>query len=242
MREVSGDIAPYTEGGLRLHAAIRAVLSPGIWLVLAVQTGFMVSLQWSASDVLTSVPGLKIFLAASVLLVFFYLQAGAFHALTLKRGALTASEVLVAGRKVFGDFVWLTLKTGLLMALVMNFLVLAALLLSGLDFKALMRILMPFLGPLTGLVAFIFVYWLPYVFVRREFRLLPGLKASLRIAWKRMASSAFPALMILLPALAMEFLPLETMAAQMAASLASGILGWIAYIYCVDVLLKESLI
>lgn len=241
MQDVSGDIASHTEGDLRLHAAIRTVVSPGIWFVLAVQTGFMLSLQWSApAETLAAIPGLRIFLAASVLLLFFYLQAGAFHALTLKRDALSVREIFVAGRGVFGNFVWLTLKTGLLIALVVNFLVLTVLLLTGLDFKALMQIVTPFLGSLAGLLAFVFVYWLPYVFVRREFRLLPSLKAALLMAWGRIAHSAFLALLVLLPALAMEFLPLKAGAMQWAAFFASGIMGWIAYIYCVDVLRQKT--
>lgn len=233
-------VASYTEGGLRLHAAIRAIVSPGIWLVLAAQTGFMFFLQWRPPT--DAMPVISMILGAGVLVLFFYLQAGAFYGLTLKREALSVREVFTAGMRVFGDFVWLTLKTGLLIALIMNILVLTALLLTGMDFKSLMQLLTPYLGLLTGVLAFIFVYWLPYVFVRREFRLLPSLKASLRLAWDRMASFAFLAPLVLLPVLAMEFLPAEANALQWAANLAGGILGWIAYIYCVDVQQHAALV
>lgn len=241
MQDVSGDVASHTEGDLRLHAAIRTVVSPGIWFVLGVQTGFMLFLQWSGSaEALAAIPGLRILLAASALLLFFYLQAGAFHALTLKRDALSVREIFVAGRSVFGNFVWLTLKTGLLIVLVANLLIFTVLLLTGLDFKALMQIVIPFLGSLVGLLAFVFVYWLPYVFVQREFRLLSSLKAALQMARDRIAYSTFLALLVLLPALALEFLPLKAGAMQWAASFASGIMGWIAYIYCVDVLRQKT--
>lgn len=75
-----------TEGELRLHAAIRAVLSPGIWFVLAAQIALTFVLQWrTPADATPPVSMLVIFLAATALMLFFYLQAGAFHALTLGR-------------------------------------------------------------------------------------------------------------------------------------------------------------
>lgn len=238
MQEVSHDSSSrYTEGDLRLHAAIRAVLSPGVWLVLAAQIGLMFSMQWRLpADASPVSSALLIGLTAGALLLFFYLQAGAFHALTLKREALSVGEILAAGKPVFTAFVWLTIKAGLLFALVMNGLVLVVLLLTGADFKTFMRELAAFFGPATGVVAFVFVYWLPFVFVQREFRLLPSLKASLRLAWNRMPHSAFLALLVLAPAVAIGFLPAEgPVLLDVMATLASGILGWIAYIYCVDV-------
>ena len=230
-------VSRHTESDSRLYAAIRAVLSPGVWLVLAAQIGLMFSMQWrppaDASPVLSA---LTIFLTTGALMLFFYLQAGAFHALTLKRDALSIGETMAAGKAVFAAFVWLTIKAGLLFALVMNILVLLALLLTGSDFKSLMQALAAFFGPATGVLAFVFVYWLPFVFVQREFRLLPSLKASLRIGWSRISHSAFVALLVLAPPLAIGLLPAESpVLFDAMATLASGILGWIAYIYCVDV-------
>lgn len=238
MHAVSRDRAADTEGALRLHAIIRTVLSPGIWFVLAVQIGIMFSLRWRApADASPAVSVLLIFLAASTLMFYFYLQAGAFHALTLKRDVLSIADILLAGRKVFGNFLWLSLKTTLLFALAMNVLVLLGLIVTGKDFKNLMEAGIPLMGPLTGVLAFIFVYWLPFVFVRREFRLLPSLRASLQLAWSRMSYSAFLALLVLVPPLAIEWLPAAqtSLFGGVAAMLVSGILGWIAYIYCIAV-------
>lgn len=227
-----------SEGELRLHAAIRAVLSPGIWFVLAAQIALLFVLQWRApADATPLVSTLAVFLTATALMLFFYLQAGAFHALTLGREALSVGEIMRAGKTVFASFVWLTLKAGLLFALVINVLVLVALMLTGSDFKSLLQTLSAFFGPATGVLAFVFVYWLPYVFVRREFRLLPSLKAALQIAWKRVHHSAFLVLLVLVPALATGFIPVESPALVDAlASVATGIMGWIAYIYCIDIL------
>src|SRR3989344_4829904 len=118
MQEVTRDIPLRSEGELRLHAAIRAVLSPGIWFVLAAQIVLVFSMQWRVPA--AAAP------PASALVIF-----------------LTAP----------------------------------ALLLTGSDLKSLTQALSAFFGPATGALAFVFVYWLPFVFVQREFRLLPSLKA-----------------------------------------------------------------
>jgi hypothetical protein len=241
MQEVSSTPVP-TEGELRLHAMVRAVLSPGIWFVLAAQLLLMFTLQWRVpEDAAPLLSTLAIFLTAAALMLFFYLQAGAFQALSQGREAMPASEVVRAGKAVFAAFVWLILKAGLLFAVVMNVLVLVALLLSGSNLEGLTQALTAYFGPMTGVLAFVFVYWLPLVFVQREFRLLPGLKAALRVAWARLSHSAFLALMVLVPALAAGFLPADSpFLLNALASLATGIPGWIAYIYCVDVLRQRQ--
>jgi hypothetical protein len=242
MQEVTHDIPARTEGELRLHAMVRAVLSPGIWIVLAAQMLLAFALQWRVpEDAAPLVSMLAIFLTAAALMLFFYLQAGAFHALSQGREVLPVGEVIRAGKAVFSAFVWLILKAGLLFAVVMNVLVLVVLLLTGSNLEGLTQALTAYFGPMTGVLAFVFVYWLPFVFVQREFRLLPGLKASLRIAWARLSHSAFLALMVLVPALAAGFLPANSPVLLNAmVSLATGILGWIAYIYCVDVLRQRQ--
>lgn len=231
-----------SEGELRLHATIRAVLSPGIWFVLAAQIALMFALQWRApADATPLVSTLVVFLTAMSLMLFFYLQAGAFQALTLGRQALQIGEIFQAGKPVFASFVWLTLKAGLLFALVINVLVLVALMLTGSDFKSLMESLTQIFGPVTGMLGFIFVYWLPYVFVHREFRLFPSLKAALQVAWKRVHHSAFLVLLVLVPALASGFIPATSpVALHVLASAVTGILGWIAYIYCADILRQRQ--
>lgn len=238
MQEVTRDVPARTEGELRLHAAIRAVLSPGIWFVLTAQIALLFVLQWRApADATPLVSTLAVFLTATSLMLFFYLQAGAFYALTLGREALTVGEIMRAGQTVFASFVWLTLKAGLLFALVVNVLVLVALMLTGSDFKSLLQALSAFFGPATGVLAFVFVYWLPYVFVHREFRLLPSFKASLQIALKRLPHSVFLVLLVLIPAVAIGFIPVESpVLVDVLTSAATGIMGWIAYIYCTDIL------
>lgn len=240
MPEVSHDTTA-RESGLRLRAAMRALLSPGIWLLLAVQIALVFSMRDMPADASALASALAIFLTATALTLFYYLQAGAFHALTQGRETLTVAEVVRAGRVVFAAFVWLTLKAGLLLAAaVMNVLILAALLLTGHDLKAVMNALSPFFSPVVGTLTFVFVYWLPFVFVRREFHLLPSIKAALRIAWDRRSDSAFLAFLVLVPVLISGLLPSDTPVwIDLLLSLASGIMGWIAYIYCIEVLREQ---
>jgi hypothetical protein len=240
MPEVSHDTTA-RESGLRLRAAIRALLSPGIWLLLSVQIALVFTLRWSVpADASPLTSALAIFLTATALMLFYYLQAGAFHALTQGRETLTVAEVVRAGRVVFAAFVWLTLKAGLLLAAVMNVLIFVALLLTGHDIKAVMNALSPFFSPVVGILAFVLVYWLPFVFVRREFHLLPSLKAALQIAWDRLSDSAFLAFLVLVPVLVSGWLPSDTpLLFDLLVSVVSGVMGWIAYIYCIEVLREQ---
>src|SRR3972149_71540 len=240
MPEVSHDTTA-RESGLRLRAAIRALLSPGIWLLLSVQLALVFTLRWSApADASPLTSALAIFLTAAALMLFYYLHAGAFPALTQDRETLTVAEVVRAGRVVFAAFVWLMLKAGLLLAVVMNVLILVALLLTGYDIKALMNALAPFFSPVVGILTFVFVYWLPFVFVRREFHLLPSLKGAFTIAWVPRSASACLALLVLVPALVSGWLPSETpLMFDLLVSVVSGVMGWIAYIYCIEVLREQ---
>jgi hypothetical protein len=240
MPEVSHDTTA-RESGLRLRAAIRALLSPGIWLLLSVQLALVFTMRWSVpADASPLTSALAIFLTATALMLFYYLQAGAFHALTQGRETLTVADVVRAGRVVFAAFVWLTLKAVLLLAALMNVLILVALLVTGQDIKTVMNALSPFFSPVVGILTFVFVYWLPFVFVRREFHLLPSLKAALQITWDRLSDSAFLAFLVMVPVLVSGLLPSDTpLLIDLLVSVVSGVMGWIAYIYCIEVLREQ---
>lgn len=227
-----------TESGHRLHATVRALLSPGIWLVLVAQLALVFSMQWSApADASPLASALMILLTSAILMLLFYLQAGSFHALTLGRDSLSVGEIARAGKVVFATFIWLTLKAGLLLVVILNLLVYVAMVITGYDLKTMIHTFSPYFSPFVGILAFVFVYWLPLVFVRREFRLLPSLKAALTTAWTRLSHSAFLALLVLAPVMVSEFLPADgPVLLDFLISVAGGVMGWIAYIYCVEVL------
>ena len=230
------------ETGLRLRATLRALLSPGIWLVLAVQLALVFAMHGKVPDEDSPLAStLAIFLIATALMLFYYLQAGAFHALTLTRETLTVTDTLRAGRPVFAAFVWLTLKAGLLLALIMYVLIFLVILLTGYDLKTITGALTPYFAIVLGVLAFVFVYWLPFVFVRLEFHLFPSLKAALQIAWNRLSRSAFLALLVLVPVVVSGLLPGDTaLWIDLLLSLVGGAMRWIAYIYCIEVLQAQA--
>jgi hypothetical protein len=242
MSEISYNQAGQTENGRRLHAIVRAALSLGIWLVLAAQITLVFSLNWRVrADASPGVSVWEILPIAAVLTVFLYLQAGAFHALTRGRNSVSVIDVLRAGKSVFADFVWLSLKACLLFFLIMNVLLYLALIISGKDLKVLIDMLSPFFSLMISVLSFMLVYWLPFVFVQREFRLLPGLRAGLKIAWSRLASSAYLALLVFLPTIISHLLPTKSpWWVDVMLSVIGGLMGWIAYIYCVERLQEQT--
>lgn len=228
----------YTEGERRLHALVRTLLSPGVWMVLATQVIVVFLFWWPLPDKTPAlVVSLMTFLTAAALMLFFYLEAGAFHALTLARDALSIGQVIRGGVPVFTRFLWLILKAGVLLVVLLNLVFLLAMSVTGAELKALTAAFYRFISPVAGVAAFIFAYWLPFVFVRQEFRLFVSLRAALRIAHARLSHSVFLALLILAPTLAAGLLPADLpMTLSLAVNVLAGLLGWIAYVYCVETL------
>ncbi len=227
----------YTETEHRLHAAVRVFFSPGIWLVLATQIALLFSLQWRApSDASPAQSALSILATLIALVLFFYLQAGAFHALTLDKKPLSPKAVFHAAKEIFSIFMLLTLKAGLVLMIVLNVLLYTAMLVTGLELQAIVHAVSPF-GLAVSLLAFVFVYWLPFVFVRREFRLFTSLRSALKIAWTRLSHSGFLALLIIAPILLAELFPAQSpWWLELILSVLTGLMSWIAYVYCVQVL------
>jgi hypothetical protein len=229
------ETAPHdTEGQRRLRALVRTLLSPGIWMLLAAQAALVMLFRWAAP---AEVAPFATFLTAATLMLFFYLEAGAFHALALSREVLSIGQVLRGGAPVFARFLWLTLKAGVLLVVLINFIFLLILLATQTEPKRLTAGFYQHIGLIAGVAAFVFAYWLPFVFVRREFRLFVSLRSALRIARARLSHSVFLALLILAPTLTFEWLPQDLpLALVLATNALSGVLGWVAYVYCVETL------
>jgi len=227
-----------TEGARRLHALVRVLLSAGVWMVLGAQITLIFLFQWRApSEASSTVTALTTLLIAMALMLFFYLEAGAFHALALARDTLSVAQVIRSGAAVFARFLWLTLKAGVLLAVALNLVFMLAIYVTGHEPKAITEAFYRFLDPVLGIAAFVFVYWLPFVFVRQEFRLFVSLRAALRIARERLSRSAFLALLILAPMLLAGLLPADVpLSLALAVNALSGLLGWVAYVYCVETL------
>jgi len=225
--------ASKTEGERRLRALVRAALSPGVWLVVGVQLALQLALA-RGLDGDEPTPG-RLLALSGLLLGFAWVQASAYRALAYGHDRLSAADTLHAGRGRFTRFLWLFVKLGLLAALLSNVAVFLFLSGSGMAPDTLLRALAPFLGLLWAAFGFLFVYWLPLVFVTDDFRLLVTLRRALFTAWRRLPQSGFLALLILLPPALFTLLPADA-SPWLLVPLAAGasLLGWAAYIYCAE--------
>ncbi len=229
-RAASGTAA---EGERRLRALVRALLSPGIWLVVGMQLTLQLSLQQISGAGEASLAW--VLALSGLLLGFVWLQAGAYHALAQGRDRLMLADVVRTGFVRFARFLWLFAKLALFVALLFNVAALLFVFGSSTPTEGLVRALAPFLGPLLAVFGFLFVYWLPLVFVTDDFRLFATLRRALSTAWQRLSQSGFLALLILLPPALFTLLPPEA-PLWLLVPLAAGAsqLGWAAYIYCAE--------
>jgi hypothetical protein len=227
-----------SEGQRRLRAAVRAVLSPGIWLLVAAQLllGALQHFSPATPDAAFSATMLvRAIGMAALLLLVFYLQGGIYSALARTREAVTMREALHAGREVFGRFVWLTVKAGLLFGAALVLVSMLTQLLSGVESGDSVESLAVPIGLGFVVLPFVFVWWLPWVFVRDDFSLMASLRAALQHFWLRLPGSAFLALLILVPGLAAWWLPPATpFPLVLAVDAASALLVWVASVYCVE--------
>ncbi len=228
-----------TEGRRRLRALVRAAMSGGIWLLIAVQIA-----SAAAQLLLTNSPGSKesptpstlrqvmvIFGAIAVL----YLQAGIYRGLVRGRDAVSIGETLRAGRDEFVRFLWLIAKAGALFVGVLFAALLVYHAVSDAEAGDTMRHLTGAVAGLALLTPFMLAWWLPWVFVRDEFRLFPSLKSAWILLWQRLSQTGFLAALLLLPAFVLwwlsGFVPVPVMLMLNAAAL---LLVWTASVYCVE--------
>jgi hypothetical protein len=226
----------------RLRAVVRALVSPGIWLLVATQmaypllrhTGLLGGEKEAASLVNTLVFAV---IATAVL----YLQAGVFQSLARDREAVSVANVLRAGKERFADFIWLVVKAGLAFGLVLGaLLILLMPATNGSSPAEVSRIATPF-ALLMAILPVLLLWWLPGVFVSSDFRLV----ASLRRAWRELVAqpvrSIFPAILVLLPSLVLLALPDGTpVILQLALEAMGMLIVWVADIYCVEWLVDSA--
>jgi hypothetical protein len=233
-----------SEGQRRLRAAVRAVLSPGIWLLVAAQLLLGTLQHFSPAmpdDGFSATMLARAVGMATLLLLVFYLQGGIYCALARTREAVTVREALRAGREVFGRFVWLTVKAGLLFGAVLVLVLMLTQVLSGVESRDTVEGFAVPIGLGFVVLPFVFVWWLPWVFVRDDFGLTASLRAALQYFWVHLPGSAFLALLILVPGLAAWWLPPATpFLLVLAVDGASALLVWVASVYCVEWLRDQA--
>jgi hypothetical protein len=225
-----------TDSQRRLRAVLRALMSTGVWLLIAAQLVYPLLRHSGFFATGTDEPSLVLTLAFGVTVVLvLYLQAGVFQALVRTREPVSAGEVIASSREVFVNYVWLVIKAGLLIGLILTAVLTAILLVTGESPQELITKLSVPLSLLFTVLPVLLLWWLPGAFVAREFRLGP----SLRTAWRELvikpARSLFPALLLLLPGLLLLLLPPSNPVALTLALEAVGmLLLWMANIYCLE--------
>jgi hypothetical protein len=85
------------------------------------------------------------------------------------------------------------------------------------------------------------VYWLPIVFVTGRFEMIPTLVSALQMQQKRLQQLPFIAVLLLAPNIVGLFLDLEQgLLAAAIISVLSEVLGWIAYTYCIEYVVRHK--
>jgi hypothetical protein len=222
------------EGKRRLRAAVRALLSRGVWCVVGAQ--LLLFVLWSesfAGDAVADRVG--VLALAFGLAAFLYLTAGVSQALANTRDAVGLRAALRAGVNSYGPFLWMIAKLALLCGLLLNL----VLLFSGIKPEGQpptwSENILRYLPLAEGMIAFVFVYWLPIVFVRRNFALFDSLRAALVTGWERLPRAAYPAFLTLTPAMLTFLTDASTpLLGLLVLNLVGGFMDWIAYIFCVE--------
>jgi len=231
-----------SENALRLRALVRVVLSPGVWAIILLQVLVqVVGRSAPAAEEDAGAALLRMLIGSVTIVAMLYMQAGVLSALARTRGPVSIGDVLNEGRKVFLVFVWLIVRAALVLAAIGIVVGLGAIGSVGTeDPQAIASRLAPFFLATAILLPFLFVYWLPHVFVHNDFRLFGTLKQALVLLWQRRVQSWYLALLILLPALLAGMLPAETPFA-IRLILGGGImlLAWAANTYCIEWLVSR---
>lgn len=217
----------------RLRAFLRVLLSSGIWAVIAVQLAMLLVLRGSPE---ATPANAQLRLGALGLLFFalLYVIAGASHAFARSRDTVSLPEVLQAGPAVYGRFLWLAFKAALVFLILFNLMLSVVLALSGMEMQALFETSLGVYPWLGALIAFVFVYWMPVVFVTGNFALVESVGAALARLWRDSRHAGFLALLTLTPTVLAAFLgDPPPLLAVVALNIVGGILGWTAYAFCV---------
>lgn len=221
------------ENTYRIRATVRTLMSPGMWLVVASQAVTLV--LFSVIGGQDSAGKMSPIYAMFAFFIFLYLTAGMFRSLATGSSVVSVREVLSNAPRVFGRFLLLGLKTFLLFLFVFYFVLIF--LGGGLEvLKA-----YPWVwGMALAVSAVALVYWLPIVFVTDRFELIQTLVSALHMQKKRLRQLPFIAILILTPNITGLFFNVgEAMTTAIAISVLSEILGWIAYTYCIEYVVRH---
>ncbi len=224
-----------TESEQRVRAAVRVVLSPGVWLVIGLQVVFMTLRTQTILPLGDFGPTGLAPVIFGTLLILIYLMSGTFRSFALGNSTVSIYETLSRGKEVFASFLWLLVQVGLL-AVVVGFVLLNLLYLSrSVDLEQLITEMVPYVTIIAMVVPFLLVYWFPVVFSTNDFRVFATLRSALRIIWQRLWRSGFLAFLIFFPLVAFWLLPDSSpLIVFLIVSVIGEVMGWTAYVYCVE--------
>lgn len=232
MTEPETPSEPAGENTRRIRAVVRVLLSPVVWLVTLYQAGLMMLLRADLTLGSQLVTG---FLYAVLFLGFFFLAAGAYRAFVVTRNVVTVPAAVRHGREAFSGFMLLLVKAGLLTIVALNMVVVVGQGLTGLEPEEYIKTYIGWMPQVVAVLAFVFVFWLPVVFVRNNFRLFETLRMALGFWRGRLGEAPFLALLVLIPAAVLGLAPEKApFALHLAISMVGEVLAWVAYVYCAE--------
>ncbi|KPK55416.1 MAG: hypothetical protein AMS22_04460 [Thiotrichales bacterium SG8_50] len=226
------------ENTRRIRAFVRTFISPAIWLFAGSQVLLLVLLRIDLSAYGDNVSGLYGPLVFTVLFMgLFFLAAGIYQSFAVSQSVIQIPMALANARRIFSAFIVLSLKAGLLGLLAINVLVVFVQVFSGMEPDVLFRTYARYLSAIVAVLALVFVYWLPLVFVRGNFRLFETLGEAFRIGRSRLPQAGFLAALLLIPSFLIMILPIDTAdGVVIALSVVGELLAWVAFAYCAEYL------
>jgi hypothetical protein len=234
------------EAEQRIRAAVRTVMSPGVWLAIAVQLPTGLLIYWVMGMLLSEEPPqgqLRVFtlLLALLFLAYLFLMSGASRSFALGAATVSVQEAIRRGREVFNAFLWFAMKVfllGMVASSVMLYFLGMAVQLTGVNTQGEAQgILVSAIKGIALIIPFALIYWLPVIFVRNDFRVIPTVGWALKILWRQLPRSGFLALLIFVPLLVLWLMPAGTpFILTLIITLVGQLMAWTAYVYCVEVL------
>lgn len=226
-----------SESTYQLRAAVRASMSPAVWLLVLLQAAMLASMSLLGGNEETGpVAGFPIIFSL-IIFSFIYLMSGLFRSFAIEENMISIPVALYHGKYAFTSFIWLMLRLLILFFLVTNIL----LVVSGAQPTEMIKEGAKTFALSVSLLSFVFIYWLPLVFTTNDFHLFKTLNTALLIAIDRIKQSVFLAFLVLLPATIMWMLPTDIpLPALVGIASVNEIATWIAYVYCIEYILRDK--
>ncbi len=225
------------ESTYQIRAAVRTIMSPAVWLLTFWQAIMLISLSMlGGSEETSPVTGFPVIFSI-LIFGFIYLISGLFRAFSTGTGVVSVLEAFNEGKNYFTPFIWLMLRLLVLFFLVTQILLIA----TGAQPEAIIKEGAKSFAFAVSFLSFLFIYWLPIVFSTPDFRLFKTLNTALIVAIDRLKQSLFLAVLILLPALVAWTMPVDIpLAVLVSIASISEIATWIAYVYCIEYLIRDK--